>query len=109
MKITLEALDAWGWLFAQQRTIFARAWPRGVVVNEANLRRAIKLGLDPQLWAGLFFSPKVHHRFVGNTEKRWFAHLQSPHTTRRFRNYLRSIIPDILKAAREMDKARRKK
>ena len=109
MKITagqLRFCESWakGYLRA-----FAEAWPKGMVVNENNLRQAIKLGFPVQVWMVALLSGSPWREFYAATLRRWNAYSRSPRTTRRYRNYLRSIIPDILKAAREMDKAKGKK
>lgn len=104
MKVTAEMLrkgNACGW----QTQRFKEKWPRGMIVNEANLRLAIKLDFDIQGGTCRLLSGVVHDQFLHETLGRWAIYDRGPYDTRRWRNYLRSIIPEILAAARAMDEA----
>ena len=45
----------------EQVDIFRKEWPHGCVVNEKNIRRALKLGLDVYWAVECVFPPEVFH------------------------------------------------
>lgn len=104
MKVTAEMLRR-VYACGRQLVIFKAVWPKGMVINEANLRLAIKLDLDIQGGTWRLLSGVVHDQFLHETLGRWAIYDRGPYDTRRWRNYLRSIIPQILAAARAMHEA----
>jgi len=58
----------------RQRAIFRQAWPNGVVVSLATLRRGARLGLNLRWFAERFLSFSARRAYLAETATAWEAY-----------------------------------
>lgn len=117
MKVTAKMLRK-AHACEREVNLFEKEWPQGMVVNEANLERAIALGLDVDYGARRLLPAELACNFLEATRarysalvdkfaERWRTKDAMPGDANSFwRDYYNSVIPNILRAAKEMDDVR---